>query len=480
MSFRILAAMLCAAAFSAVATPQPRNATDMWFDPAESGWGLNLIHQGDTLFGTLFVYDTNGQPKWYVASNLRGGPGVYAGGLSECAGPWFGGPFNAGSVACSDVGTMRFEMGEPGAVVDYTVGNVRVAKQVQRFTFRRATLSGAYEGYIVEAGGDRRQDDWTFLVNDNGSTVTMGASSDSLGTCDYTGAVSFNGQMETVTGTYRCNGGTRTGNWSMTADPTTEGFTGTFTGDGFSGGRIAAARVSGERRMQGVGWRNDMWFVPAESGWGLNVIEQGDTLFATLFVYDAQRRPRWYVASSLRQLGNPSDGGATYSGPLYESTGTYFGTAFSASAVTRREVGQMLFQALPDGRGFLSYSVDGIAVAPNRLQRFAFRKQDFSGTYLGSYEHDRQAAITIDDSGPDFRMQLVDRFGGMGTCNFVAPFSQLGSLRSMSGSYTCGARTGTFTMQHATVSGNGFTARFDSPMFDFRPMADERIAGARR
>ncbi|HYC37782.1 MAG TPA: hypothetical protein VEC19_15245 [Usitatibacter sp.] len=475
----LLAGFLLALAFPVLATPQPRNATDMWFDPAESGWGLNLIHQGDTLFGTLFVYDTDGQPKWLVASALVGGPTSYSGALHECAGPWFGGSFSSVEVACNAVGTMRFDLGDSTAVVDYTVGNVRVAKQVQRFTFRPVTLSGSYEGYILEAGGQRNQEDWTFHVTENGSSFSMSASSDSEGICDYTGVSSQNGQYKTVSGSFRCNGGTRSGSWSMTVDPTTEGFSGSFVGDGFTNGRIAGARISGQLRMQGLGWRNDMWFIPSESGWGLNVIEQGDTLFATLFVYDAQRRPRWYVASSLAQQGDATDGSVTYSGPLHSNTGPYFGTAFNPSAVGGRQVGQMSFRARADGTGELAYSVDNVQVTKT-VQRFAFHKQNFSGTYLGSYEHDRQAEIAIDDSGTEFRMQLVDLYGGAGTCTFVAPYMQLGSLRSMVGTFTCGSTGGTFSMRHATVSGQGFTARFDSPLFAFRVMANEHIGGARR
>src|SRR5258707_9007695 len=44
--------------------------TGLYFKPDESGWGLNLVEQGNTLFGTLFVYDTSGRPKWYSASGL--------------------------------------------------------------------------------------------------------------------------------------------------------------------------------------------------------------------------------------------------------------------------------------------------------------------------------------------------------------------------------------------------------------------------
>jgi hypothetical protein len=409
---------------------------------------------------------------------------VYSGALSECTGPWFGGPYSAGPQSCRDVGPMRFDLGDRTAVVDYTVDGVRVSKQVQRFTFRRTNLRGRFEGSIVQpAAGtepERRQDDWTFDIVENGTSFTMSASSDSLGSCDYVGTPVQDGQFEIVAGTYRCNAGSRGGAWSMRVDPTTEGFSGTFNGDGFTSGRVAAAGDVRTSRMQGSGWRNDMWFVPAESGWGLNVIEQGNTLFATLFVYDAQRRPRWYVASELTETdqGDFSEGRTVYSGALFESTGPYFGTAFNPSAVARREVGRMSFQIQSDGTAELAYTVDGMQVT-KQVQRFAFRKQSFTGNYVGSYAHDRQAVVIIDDDGPEFRMRLVDRFGGLGTCDFVAPFVQDGSLRRMAGTYSCGSRSGGFVMLNATVSAHGFTARFNSPLLDVNSIPGH-IAGVRR
>ena len=482
MPLRAFLAALLAAAFPALATPQPRDATDMWFDPEESGWGLNVIHQGDTLFATLFVYGSNGQPTWFVGSALTGGPGAYAGALSACEGPWFGGPFSAGPVTCREVGSMRFEPGDAAAMVEYTVDGVRVAKQVRRFSFRRPSLSGTYEGYMLQpaggGGAEVRRDDLTFQVRDTGTSFEMDTTSDSQAPCLWRGTPGANGQLQSVGGTFQCSGG-RTGTWSMTVDPATEGLTGTFSGDGITAGRIAAARAEGEVRMQGHGWRNDMWFLPGESGWGLNVIEQGDILFATLFVYDRERRARWYVASSLTAQGGSSDGTLSYSGALAESTGPYFGSAFNPAAVMRREVGTMLLTTRADGTASLGYTVDGVQVT-KQLQRFAFRKQDFSGSYIGSYEHDRQAVIVIDDSGAEFRMRLEDRFGGMGICDFVAPSAQVGSLRTMTGTYSCTTRSGTFTMRHATVSAHGFTARFDSPMFAFRSFVDGHISGARQ
>jgi len=43
--------------------------------------------------------------------------------------------------------------------------------------------------------------------------------------------------------------------------------------------------------------------MPGEDGWGMNIAQQGDTLFATVFVYGSDRRPTWYVASSITYSG---------------------------------------------------------------------------------------------------------------------------------------------------------------------------------
>jgi len=77
-------------------------------------------------------------------------------------------------------------------------------------------------------------------------------------------------------------------------------------------------------------------------------------------------------------------------------------------------------------------------------------------------------------------MQMVDRFGGLGTCNFVAPFSQAGMQRAMDGTFSCsGGRTGSFSMRNATVSAQGFTARIDAPALS-ADLVGGHIAGVRR
>jgi len=84
---------------------------------------------------------------------------------------------------------------------------------------------------------------------------------------------------------------------------------------------------------------SDLWWNPAESGWGVNIIQQSDVLFATFFLYAPDGRARWYVASEMRCPHVPTDFAMECGGTLYETTGPVVGPGFNADAVTRRAVG---------------------------------------------------------------------------------------------------------------------------------------------
>lgn len=63
------------------------NYTDLWWNPDESGWGINLAHQGDTIFAAWFTYAENGAPLFLVATLVKTDPGTYAGDLLRATGP---------------------------------------------------------------------------------------------------------------------------------------------------------------------------------------------------------------------------------------------------------------------------------------------------------------------------------------------------------------------------------------------------------
>src|SRR5206468_3647964 len=104
---------------------------------------------------------------------------------------------------------------------------------------------------------------------------------------------------------------------------------------------------------------------PAESGWGVNVTQQGDVVFATLFDYGLDGKATWYVLAHADKTGP-----GTYSGDLYTTTGPVF-NASPWPGITATKVGTMTFAFSSGATGTLTYSVNGVQVV-KPIQRELF------------------------------------------------------------------------------------------------------------
>jgi hypothetical protein len=100
------------------------NYQDLWWKKpggSESGWGINLNHQGDTIFATWFTYDLDGSPLWLVVTAQKAPSGAYTGELYRTAGARFD-AFRTGDVVATKVGTATFTLADGNnATFDYTV-----------------------------------------------------------------------------------------------------------------------------------------------------------------------------------------------------------------------------------------------------------------------------------------------------------------------------------------------------------------------
>lgn len=127
----------------AIFPPPHRPLTDysgIWFDPAESGWGLSL-HQGalHTVFGLLFVYEGARQPDWY---SLQGGrwtsSTTWTATVLRTTGPGLSNPvFDPALVQYTSAGTATLDFtqapGQEGrARFTYTINGTRATKTIQR------------------------------------------------------------------------------------------------------------------------------------------------------------------------------------------------------------------------------------------------------------------------------------------------------------------------------------------------------------
>mgnify|MGYP001797017603 CR=1 FL=1 len=68
--------LLCASITAQAQVTTSPNYTALWWNPAESGWGMNLTHQGSIMFSTVFTYrndqpTTTNPPTWFVMTPSR-------------------------------------------------------------------------------------------------------------------------------------------------------------------------------------------------------------------------------------------------------------------------------------------------------------------------------------------------------------------------------------------------------------------------
>jgi hypothetical protein len=127
-------------AFDNEPPPAPSYRDLWWRSPAgsESGWGLGLGHQGDTLFAAWFTYDAGGKPTWYVGSDVaRHGNGDYAGTLYRMTGPAFDAqPWNPASVQAAPAGSIAFTFDDADhGVMRWSVDAMSGTKDITRQVF---------------------------------------------------------------------------------------------------------------------------------------------------------------------------------------------------------------------------------------------------------------------------------------------------------------------------------------------------------
>ena len=211
----LLAALCCGPALAASTST---DFTDLWFNPSEEGWGVNVVHQRDILFVTMFVYGPDNKPTWYVGSDVRlssinEGVLTYSGTLYKTSGPYFGGPFNENNVANTNVGSITFTASQiNSATLSYLAEGVAVTKSIQRQTWAAETIAGNYGGASigdwVDCGSSRnghRESFATLVITHSSTNVVTVRESGPTYTCNYSGAYTQAGRTGTVSGTGTCS-----------------------------------------------------------------------------------------------------------------------------------------------------------------------------------------------------------------------------------------------------------------------------------
>jgi hypothetical protein len=214
----------------------------MWFNPDESGWGVNMILQNNVAFMTFFVYDENRNPVWYTAQLYYLQSFVWSGLVYASRGPWFGGAFPPTGATIRQAGTANFSMAENNldhATLTYVVDGVGVVKDLQRQFWTYENYSRIYAGgYSVRttqcvpgAPNANGIEEVTGIleVDHNGASISMNAVATEF-SCSFVGTYSQQGKLGRVAGNYACTDARR-GSFTMSdMTPTVSGFTGRIEG----------------------------------------------------------------------------------------------------------------------------------------------------------------------------------------------------------------------------------------------------------
>jgi len=117
------------------------NFEDMWWNPHESGWALNVFQSGEKLLLVWVTYDTDGRPTWFFVPSgawSRDSASVlhFSGAVYRTQGPPWSGTFDPAVVTVTAVGTADFvPRGSSNAQFSYTIGNVSASKGIERLRF---------------------------------------------------------------------------------------------------------------------------------------------------------------------------------------------------------------------------------------------------------------------------------------------------------------------------------------------------------
>ena len=109
-----------------------------WRSPAgmESGWGVNIAHQGDVLFATWFTYDTDGRDLWLVMPSSTRNGNAYSGSLYRTTGsPLTQQPWTENTVL-TEVGSATFTFDDSNnGTFAYVVNGISQVKPITKMAF---------------------------------------------------------------------------------------------------------------------------------------------------------------------------------------------------------------------------------------------------------------------------------------------------------------------------------------------------------
>ncbi len=221
----------------------------------------------------------------------------------------------------------------------------------------------------------------------------------------------------------------------------------------------------------------DLWWIPAEGGWGVNVIQTDNFMFLTFFIYGQDHKPTWYSADLLL------DSSGAYSGGLYATTGTYYAQPWNPSdGGAAQQVGTASFRPSSTNayQATLTYAVNGVGTVTKAVERQPLTPPTIGAQYTGGISAAQASCNNSSNNGAykaTYDLQVTQTVAGAATFAFAYPtyactlsgtLVQHGRQYSISGAdYTCVQNgttvfSGSANMSEITATAQGIEGRWSA------------------
>ena len=207
-----------------------------------------------------------------------------------------------------------------------------------------------------------------------------------------------------------------------------------------------------------------LWYNPLENGWGVNIVQQYDVLFVTMFVYGPDNKPMWLFGSDVAFSAVDDLNGVIFTGDLYTATGSYYGVNFNPAQFGVTKVGTVTLRFGSYTTGTLSYTVNGVTVLKNIIPQ-TWKANVLAGNYLGAMSGATTCTLplaqpngllkfNLGQSGSNATIQVTDATGAQ--CTLTGTITAYGKLMDIDGSYSCtGSQSGTFGIRRLEAGVDG-------------------------
>jgi hypothetical protein len=163
----------------------------------------------------------------------------------------------------------------------------------------------------------------------------------------------------------------------------------------------------------------DIWWNPDTSGWGVNMVQSDQFIFATFFVYDVDGNPCWYVAEMDYQNN-------IFSGKIIKTKSAPTRDIWTPVNVQRTVVGNAVFTPESSTKGTITLTFDDGVVLTKQVERQTLKaptiQEEESAVYQATiktkYEEENRGNDRVWYSTHTSTMRFTKN-GNQGTLSFT-------------------------------------------------------------